>query len=263
MDPRFLAAALEKSAGKVGGRLSVYLQNPDDGEGVHDVRTSLRRLEAAFSLMPKKARRKNRAQIRACKEFFSANSRVRDYDIIRKKLEGGANARILAGVERKRKAELLRALRLARAVQALPAVDVKKLDGKKLDARADRVASRLLSSIKKRLPAALADREDKEELHELRKDLKKLRYVLEILPPSRKKKRHEANLAGLVRARSPVAARLKELQDLIGAIHDCDIVIDYLKTVRGTAAAIRHKEIAERNALFEKFAKMFSSSSSS
>jgi hypothetical protein len=70
MNPQFLAAALEKSAGKVGGRVSAYLQNPDDGEGVHDVRTSLRRLEAAFSLMPKKARRKNRAQIKAYKAFF-------------------------------------------------------------------------------------------------------------------------------------------------------------------------------------------------
>ena len=94
-------------------------------------------------------------------------------------------------------------------------------------------------------------------MHELRKDLKKLRYVLEILPPSRKKKGHEAKLAGLVRARSPVAARLKELQDLIGSIHDCDIAIDYLETASGTAAAIRHKEIAERDALFEKFVKMY------
>ncbi|MGI0006002.1 MAG: CHAD domain-containing protein [Nitrososphaera sp.] len=258
MDSQFIAAALEKSAGKVGGRLSAYLQDPDDGESVHDVRTSLRRLEAAFSLMPKKARRKNRAQIKAYKEFFRANSRVRDYDIIRGKLAGGANARILAGVDRKRKAELLRALVLARTVQALPALDVKKLDGKKLDARADKVASRLLSSIKKHLPAALADREDKEKLHELRKDLKKLRYVLEILPAS-SKKGHEAKLAGLVRARGPVAARLKELQDLIGSIHDCDIAIDYLKTARGTMA-IRHKEIGERDALFEKFVKMFNSS---
>lgn len=255
MDSQFLAAALEKSAGKVDGRLSVYLQAPEDGE---TVRTSLRRLEAAFSLMPKKARRKNRAQIKAYKEFFRANSRVRDYDIIRGKLEGCANARILAGVDRKRKADLGRALVLARAVQALPALDVKKIDGKKLDARADKVANRLLGSIEERLPAALTDSDEKEELHELRKDLKKVRYVLEILPAG-SRNGHEARLAPLIEAKGAVAARRKELQDLIGAIHDCDIAIDYLRKARG-AAAIRHKEIARRDVLFEKFVKMFSSS---
>ncbi|MGI0019246.1 MAG: CHAD domain-containing protein [Nitrososphaera sp.] len=250
MDSRFLAAALEKNAGKVGGRLSAYLQNPDDGESVHDVRTSLRRLEAAFSLMPKKARRKNRAQIKAYKEFFRANSRVRDYDVIREKLEGAA-----AGLEKKRKVELLRALRLARAVQELPALDT-RINNDKLDARVDRVASRLLSSIKKRLPAALADREEKEELHELRKDLKKLRYVLEILPAGSRKD-YEIKLAGLIKARGPVTARLKELQDLTGSIHDCDIAIDYLKSVR-KAGAILQKQMAERDGLFDKFARMFS-----
>jgi CHAD domain-containing protein len=251
MDPRQYAGALERNAGRVGKRLEAYLLDPEDEENVHDVRTSLRRLEAAFSLMPKKTRRKNRAQIRAYKEFFRANSRVRDCDIIRGKLGGALAAR---GIERKRKAALKRALELARKVQELPALDA-RVDGKKLDARADKVAGRLLNSIKGRLPLALADARKKEELHELRKDLKKLRYVLETLPAGIKRSRHEERLAGLIGPGS--AARLKELQDLTGEIHDCDIAIDYLKSARKGGGEILQKQMAERDALYEKFVRMF------
>lgn len=251
MDARHYEGALKKNAGRVSERLEAYLLDPEDGENVHDIRTSLRRLEAAFSLMPKKTRRKNCEQIRAYKEFFRANSRVRDCDIIRAKLGDVA----ADGIDRRRKAGLKRALELAQLVKELPAFDT-RVDGKKLDARADKVAGRLMASIKERLPAALADKREKEELHELRKDLKKLRYVLEMLPAG-SRKGHEAELAQLVKAKGPAEARLKELQDLIGEIHDCDITIDYLKRAR-KGGEILQKQAAERGALYEKFVKALS-----
>lgn len=252
MESRLYARALRRNAGRVGERLEAYLSDPENEENVHDIRTSLRRLEAAFSLMPKKARRKNCRQIRAYKEFFSANSRVRDCDIIRSKLGEGTTG----GIERKRKSALKRALELARDVQGLPALDISRVEGKKLDARADKVAGRLLGGVKERLPVAIADAREREELHELRKDLKKLRYVLEILPAGARKG-HEASLAKEIRANGPVEARLKELQDMIGAIHDCDITIDYLKSARKGGEMLQ-KQVAERGALYEKFVKAFS-----
>jgi CHAD domain-containing protein len=252
---QYAVGALNRNAGRVGARLAAYLLDPEDEKNVHDVRTSLRRLEAAFSLMPKKTRRKNRAQIRAYKEFFRANSRVRDYDIIRARLMVG-DALAAGGIERKRKSALKRALELARKVQELPALDT-RVDDKKLDARVGKVAGRLLNSIKERLPVALADAREKEELHELRKDLKKLRYMLEMLPAGFKRGQKE-RLAKEIRAGGgPVEARLKELQDLIGVIHDCDITIDYLKSTR-KGGAILQKQRAERDALYEKFVKTFS-----
>ena len=39
---------------KVGKRLDIYLAEPDDEKNIHDVRTSLRRLDTFYSLLPKK-----------------------------------------------------------------------------------------------------------------------------------------------------------------------------------------------------------------
>lgn len=48
-------------------------------------------------------------------------------------------------------------------------------------------------------------------------------------------------------------ARLKELQSLLGLIHDCDITIEHLRGKKG-AEGILERENTERDALFKKFA---------
>jgi CHAD domain-containing protein len=252
-----LAGTLKKNAGCVDRKLEEYLKDPESEQGVHDIRTSLRRLQASFSLMPKKERKENARQIKACKDFFSANSRVRDCDIIRSRLAADGNfAPLAASLDRKRKAGLARALRLARAMEKMPPVAYNAGD-KKLEARIDRVAGRLVKRIEERLPVAVADGTKKEELHELRKDLKKLRYVLEIVPGAHKRA-HEKKLTAATGAKRGVAPRLKELQDALGAVHDADITIDYLKgSRRKEAHVLLQKEIAGRDAAFQKFEKMF------
>lgn len=276
----FLAAALEKNSRRAGERLGAYLRDPGDDENVHDVRTSLRRLEAAFSLMPKKLRRNNRRQIDAYKEFFRANSRVRDCDIMLARIaaSGGGSPALLAGIKRERKAQQKRALELGRALAgpSLAITGVSKIAGDKLEARTGKVMRRLITGAEQHREAALRDKKAERELHELRKDLKKLRYVLEIVP-ARLARPHRQRLARLVGASagrgdrssksgkdSMMAARLKELQDLTGTIHDIDITVDYLRGFeKGGGAAARaakqvmEKELAERDALYEKFSKMF------
>jgi CHAD domain-containing protein len=268
----FLEVALAKNARRARRRLQAYLLDPGSDENVHGMRTSLRRLEAAFSLMPKKARRKNRRQICAYKEFFSANSRVRDCDIMRARIvaRGGAGPALLAGLEKKRKARLKRALALGWALAKMPELaDLsKKIDKEELAARTDKVVRRLIARAERHRDAAVRDERAKEELHELRKDLKKLRYVLEIVPSRLLADPHRERLARLIEAgaarRASLEPRLKELQDLIGTIHDIDITVNYLRGLKkkerdsGRAeSSIIQKETAERDELFEKFAKTF------
>ncbi|MEW5841615.1 CHAD domain-containing protein [Nitrososphaera sp.] len=264
----WLFAALEKNLDRVGRRLAAYLRDPADEENVHDMRTSLRRLEATFALLPKKLRQKNEKQIRAYKEFFRANSEVRDCDIIRTRIEAafidkGEFERLFApALDRRRKMASAKALKLAQSIENdVQPVDLgvssrKKLaivDGKKkLDRRAEKVVRRLAKKTAGRLPVVLADSDEKEELHRLRKDLKKLRYVLEMAPASQKKAADRILGPG-------IAGRLKELQDALGAIHDCDITIDYLKKAvrRKAVVELLQQELAKRDQLFEKFAKAF------
>ncbi|AIC16340.1 CHAD domain-containing protein [Nitrososphaera viennensis] len=265
------AKNFETSGVRVKKRLAAYLRDPGDEENVHSMRTSLRRLEAAFSLLPKKERKRNRKQADACKAFFRANSRVRDLDIVRARITAlGGGPFVVDAIAGRRKAALGRALALARSVEKkkmmmLPAAaSAKNIDGDKLAGRMDKVAGRLVFAIEARLPVVVGDSSKKEELHELRKDMKKLRYVLEILPAGRRKKygRAIARVAGgssgsNSRSRRNAMAMLKELQGTLGLIRDCDITIEYLQNAKG-AEAILQKEKDERDALYEKFTRMVS-----
>ena len=250
MEAQF-ARNFNANSARVKKRLAAYLKSPEDGESVHDMRTSLRRMEAAFSLMPKKQRKRNRRQIDAHKAFFRANSAVRDLDVIRSRIAFAGNSSLDAAIASKRRVALDRALALARSLEKLPAADIKGIEGKKLEARMDKVAARLIGSVEERLPEVAGDSRKKKELHELRKDLKKLRYVLEILPQARREM-YGKKLTKIVGGRG-AEARLKELQSLLGLIHDCDITIEHLRGKKG-AEGILERENAERDALFKKFA---------
>lgn len=249
--PAQFAKNFDAGGKRVDRRLAAYLKDPEDGDSVHDMRTSFRRLEAAYSLMPKKQRKKNRRQIDAHKAFFRANSAVRDLDIIRSRIAFAGNESFDAAIASRRKAALGRALALARSLEKVPAASARGIGGEELAARMDKVAKRLLDAAEERLPEVAKDSRKKKELHELRKDLKKLRYVLEILPAGRREK-YGKKLTKVLGGRD-ATCRLKELQSLLGLIHDCDITIAYLQGKEG-AQEILQRENAERDALFKKFA---------
>lgn len=254
------ASRFEKSAQKVKERLAAYIEEPENDEKVHDVRTGLRRLEASFLLMPKKLRKRNGKQIDAHKRFFRANSRVRDYDIIRGRIAARARAELFAqlaaDLDSMRKAEVEGAVGIARLISSMPAASLKGLKESELESRMDEVAERLLRKVKSGLPVVVADRKNIEELHQLRKDLKKLRYVLEVMPSGLKKPHEKKAIRMLNGENKRAEERLKELQDLLGSMHDIDITVQYLESLRKKAAApVVQGEKAERDALFDRFSK--------
>jgi CHAD domain-containing protein len=226
----------------VNKRLKAYMEDPDDEKNIHDIRVSIRKLDAMFSLLPKKARRRYKARIKKYVELLKANSNARDCDIISVRL-AALDSPATADLQDKKKMELAKAAVLARSLKKLPV----ELAGTQDDKRVDKIAGRLVGRIKGRLPLVLSDGNRVDELHMLRRDLRKLRYIFDIVPAGSKKMymRKSAGAAG-----KNVAP--KELQDLLGSIHDCDITIAYLNG-RADSKQLLEREIGNRKQLYQKF----------
>jgi CHAD domain-containing protein len=226
----------------VNKRLKVFIDDSDDEKNIHDVRVSIRRLDATFSLLPKKVRRRYSDRIEKYIEFLNANSNARDYDIIAARLvELGASG--LAELQNKKKAEIARAAMLARALKKIPTRLASAVD----DKRVNKIARRLIGRIKEMLPAVVSDGTRVEELHRLRRNLRKLRYILDVVPPNRRSK----YIKTLQRA-TGIDVPLRELQDILGSIHDCDITIEYLNC-RPDARHLLNRETRSRKLLYQKF----------
>lgn len=199
--------------------LGSYLEDPSE-QNVHDVRTSIRRLESAYSVLPKSCKtKKSDRLISVYGDFFSLNSAVRDHDIILKKLDlygYGPESRASLLTSRRKLKKLLKAVALAEKVSKS-----KKPKLKKPRSAGSKFQKRVLSLIRdfrEYVPVVAGDEDRIDELHSLRKTTKKLRYVLE-LPTGN--------------AYGRLAASLKSLQGLLGDIHDCDVFIRYLKKNKG------------------------------
>jgi CHAD domain-containing protein len=244
----FYKQRFRQNVRRVGRRLDAYLADQSTENSIHDVRTSIRRLDVSFSLLPKKLRKRKNRQIKKYRKFFKANSNARDLDIIRGKIaalaEGAPGAEKLLGqLQKKRKAELGRAGKLGRALKKMQPVQLdSSIPAGKLESRIDGAAGKLGVKINEAFPVVLSDSSKVEELHRLRKDCKKLRYILEMVPPAGRKKYERA---------VSLALALEELQDLLGAIRDSDITIEYLQGSRTKIAGeLAAREAGNRDRLY-------------
>lgn len=235
------AQKFRQNAKRAVRKLDVYLADPQNEENVHQVRTSVRRLDSTLSLLPKKVRTRYRGRIEKYREFLEVSSRARDCDVIvgRVSTLGDLDT---SDLQRKKTADLARATRLAHSLKRLRPMGLAQDDR-----RIDKVARRLIERIGKGLPTVLSDGGKVNELHRLRKDFRNLRYILETMPAADRKKymKKAARAAGR-------DLELKELQALLGLIHDSDVTIDYLRGKPG-AGRILKKEIRSRMQLYQKF----------
>jgi CHAD domain-containing protein len=251
----FLEGKFHQNSQRVDKRLKIYLEDPNNEENVHDIRTSLRRLDTFYSLLPKKLRKRNRKQIEKYKDFFRANSKIRDLDIIRNKVAELANeapdaSKLDLQIQRKRRTELGKAVKLARALKKVPSMHVTGTPSSKIESRINKMIGRLSTSINGMLPLILSDDTKKEELHILRKKCKKMRYILEVLPKNHVKK-YSNKVSGTIGSKD-----LKETQDMLGSIHDSDITIEYLQKSRlKLARQLVVKEAGRRDHLYREFVK--------
>lgn len=237
-----LERKFHQNQGRVDKRLKAYLAEPESEKNIHNVRTSLRRLDATFSLLPKKVRKSHHGRFEKYRQFLKASSKARDCDIIAGRISTIGDLDT-ADLQRKKKVELAKITKLARPLKKLPPM---RLANAPDDRRIDKVVRKLLEEIAKVLPVVLSDSKKVDELHQLRKNFRKLRYILEMIPAEDRK--WHMRKAGKTIGKDIV---LKEIQALLGLIHDCDITIDYLRS-KGNRQLL-NREIGNRMQLYKKF----------
>lgn len=242
---------LSENLQRVNNRVSKYLKTPN-AKQIHDVRTSIRRLDATYLMLPKKNRTGSSLSdyVLKCKEFFKVNSEIRDLDIIYEKLQKyPSNAQrngVIETLKASRVATLERAKTIARSLKSTDTtriIDKIGVTEKELQKRYHKMISRLISRIESTFPAVLTSQAKLEELHDLRISCKKLRYLLELLP--------EEN-DNMLKTRKT----LQKLQDILGTIHDYDFTIEYLSSLGQSSMEIQEIitiEKEERNAKYHEF----------
>ncbi len=198
-------------------RLENYLNKQGEKE-IHNLRTSIRRLESVYLIFPNSFKRKKTDNfISAYKLLFRKNSVVRDFDVIIKKLldygltEESNSVRYL--IQKKEK-KINETLKLAQNLSKKNISHLKEGNIEKIIPKYERIISLFLEKIQHLLPVVSSDESKIEELHLMRKTVKKLRYVLESDPDD---------------SYSNLIIKMKLLQKLLGTIHDCDISFDFLK----------------------------------
>jgi len=236
---------------RVNNRVGKYLKSPNTKQ-IHDARTAIRRLDAAYLILPKKDRTGSSLSdyVLKCKEFFEVNSEIRDLDIIYEKLQkylpNAQRNGIIEALKTSRYANLERAKTIALSLKSTDTTKIiDKIDvtEKELQKRYNKMISRLISQIESNFPAVLADPLRLEELHDLRISCEKLRYLLELLP-------EEKNNVSKTRK------TLQKIQDILGTIHDYDFAIEYLISLGHSSIEIQEIISIEkegRNAKYDDF----------
>jgi CHAD domain-containing protein len=253
LEPKDYYDTLDHIVQKAENRLKKYLQDPNQ-ENVHDVRTAIRRLEAAWNVLPKKIRRKPKVErfVRTYRKFFKINNTIRDFDIIQQRLASHAEVpkEIKKMIDEKRNHHLYMAQKQAKKAHKFkfPKITAKDFLSAKLERRFRKKSIQLINNIQSLIPIVISDEKKIVELHQLRKDCKKLRYILEITPNSES---------------ATFVTKLKEMQDLLGAIHDCDITINFLQKIAtkiDNAEKFLKKESKARALLYANFVANYKSS---
>jgi CHAD domain-containing protein len=248
--PRSYAAKFAKSQIDLSKRLGKYLKKANE-ENVHDLRTSIRRFLASSDLLPRSLRTRGRSKtvIKDYGKLLRLNANVRDLDIVLSKLSADrsnpASNALMGDLSEARRSSLKRARRFASSVKDSQTISVRARDigSSTLRKRFRKVVARLVGRIEKRLPVVLKEPENKNELHQLREDSRRLRYTLELDP------KESSNLQVL-----------QSWQEVLGDIHDADIFMSHFynnsKDDSHKIEGLLQREATARNENYEKFRAM-------
>ena len=198
-------------------RVDEYLKEQGEKQ-IHDLRTSIRRLEATYLIIPNSCKRKKTDDfVSSYKSLFKKNSSIRDYDVIILKLlknNLSENSDIIKYVNKQKEKKLKNVLKNAKKLSKIKISSLKEIRQEKINQKYDKMIFSLITKIQNFIPIVTADESKIDELHSMRKTAKKLRYVLEVDPNN---------------SYQHVIDSMKLFQEFLGQIHDCDITLDFLK----------------------------------
>ncbi|MCB1670344.1 MAG: CHAD domain-containing protein [Pseudomonadales bacterium] len=199
-------------------QLSRYLQS-QDADTIHDFRTSFRRLQATYSIYPPVARSNAAVEyLQLARQLFKLNSLIRDCDIMLDKLDHhgpGADPdrnRLTASLLKRRRNQEVAAMEAAQQLARLSPPTL-SADKRALRKRLRCRIRHRVQSILGHIPRIVADPSNSEALHNMRKQTKKLYYLLELAWGQNRRAR---------------MTKIKEIHTVAGEIHDCDVTIQYL-----------------------------------
>ena len=241
-----LAKAFDRNLATLDSRLAEFIKSGDSA-ATSALRKGARRLQATYTVLPKKVRKDNKTRryIAASRRLSKAVGKVRDIDTIASwsmQLRDGKDQRsFISDLERLRAINVRIAMREAKELGKAkrPSVELPDLEGFDVGRRSRKIERRLSKRVDKEFEEFLATQEV-DVMHALRKDSKRLRHLLELVSGD---------------SASQFLQRLRSVQDDLGAIRDHDLVIDYLRSrvrLTSTRSLIR-EEIAKRHARLEDF----------
>ena len=212
--PKFFDLISQKHE-KVHSNLDSYLKEPNE-ENIHNIRTSIRRLESAYLILPKSCKTKSSDKhMEKLKDFFSQNNRIRDFDIILEKLQSygyDPESKIILTLQKKKLIRLKNSLVVGEKLSRNKKFKIKKQGN--IYAKFEKKIASLIDDFRNFVPIVVSNELKIEELHSMRKTIKKLRYVLELEPNN---------------SYHNLISQMKKLQQILGEIHDCDILIWYFQ----------------------------------
>lgn len=213
----FFQKIFQEKQQKSKKRLDEYIQEQGEDQ-IHNLRTSIRRLVSTYLILPNSCKRnKTDDFVSSYKSLFKKNSTIRDYDIIISKLlkHGlSENSDTIKFIVKQKEKKLKEALKYAKKIRAKTPHQIKIGNSEKTNKKYDKTIFSLITKIQEHIPVVASDESKIEELHTMRKNVKKLRYVLELAPNG---------------SYIHVVDSMKLLQKYLGDIHDCDIAITFLK----------------------------------
>lgn len=220
VSPSHFGRVHEELAEGVTKRLRDFLERPSE-KNTHELRAVIRRLEASMSVLPKDVRKEGAIMEyrRHCEKVLKTTSKIRNCDILENKLarrkEDLGVAEIRKQIRKSREKSVRRSMKAGRKLSEVrePRMNKKALAGYGAGLRKN--LDGLDGVISKELSLVLKDEAKSEELHSLRINCKKFRYILELMP------KDSFSLEAI--------ELLRRWQDRLGEIRDSDVMIGYLE----------------------------------
>ncbi|MDA4119024.1 MAG: CHAD domain-containing protein [Thaumarchaeota archaeon] len=220
---------------------------------IHDLRVTARRIQVMFRLLPKRARSSETSMMFALvlRSILKSTSQLRDLDTLMETLEpyrAELPAEVFLSLENERSDSAARAKAAMEVLAEAPSsdLDTSEIRGKRLSRRLRKRVRRHGRRAAELLGDVLEDESKVKDLHALRIEVKKLRYLLELgskIPPE-----------------LPV---MTKWQDSLGAIHDLDVAMDYIQRNRldFTKDRVIHGLRGRRHSSYVKFVSDFGTDS--
>ena len=235
----------QKAHSKTTKLLELYLNDPINEENIHDIRICIRRIESAYFILPNSCKtKKSEIYVKQLKRFFSISNKIRDYDIILKKLnelQYNQESKLMLTLMRNKLKQISKSIKFAKILSKLKEPKIKF--SKKSSGKFEKKTLVLIKKFREYVPIVIEDELKVEELHSMRKTIKKIRYILEL-------KEEEHNQESF----KDIILQMKQLQKILGEIHDIDIFVSYLlrkETIARDLPEIIKSEKSKRNTKYK------------